>query len=79
MERISAIALGSLGVFLAAIVLYGYDPLPTAEFDWRRASAWGPVALIAVGLAAFVVFLITGLITFLNRGSAPPPEDRGPP
>jgi hypothetical protein len=76
LDRIVALALGSLAAFVVAMVLYGYRPLPTGAFDWRTPAAWIPVAILVLGLIAFVVFLTTGLIALLNRGTGRPPRDR---
>lgn len=73
MEGIAAAALGSLAGFVACVVLYTYFPLPANGIPWQTSGPWISILLLGVGLACFVVFLVTGLITFFNRGSDRPP------
>lgn len=76
MEGMAAAAIASLAGFVASVVLYMFVPFPGTGIDWKSPGTWLSVFLLVAGLSCFVVFLITGLITFFNRGSNPPPRER---
>lgn len=76
MEGTTAAAIVSFAGFVASIALYTYVPFARTGVSWPAPGSWIPVLLLAAGLACFVVFLVTGLITFLNRGTNPPPRER---
>ncbi|HYA11038.1 MAG TPA: hypothetical protein VEH10_05155 [Thermoplasmata archaeon] len=72
----TAAAVGSLAGFVTSVALYAYVPLPSSGVSWATPRPWISVVLLGVGLTSFIVLLITGLITLLNRGSDRPPQER---
>lgn len=75
MEGTTAAAIASFVGFVSSIALYSILPFAKNGVSWSTPGSWLSVFLLGVGLVCFVVFLVTGLITFFNRGSnVPPPE-----
>ncbi len=74
MQRMTLAALASLVGFAVSIVLYSYFPFPRDGTRWEDPELWVSLLLLIVGLVSFVVLLVTGLITVLNRGTERPPS-----
>ncbi len=74
MQRMTLAALASLVGFAVSIVLYSYFPFPGDGTRWEDPELWVSLLLLIVGLVSFVVLLVTGLITVLNRGTERPPS-----
>jgi len=76
-EGTTTAAIASLAGFVGSIALYTTLPYAKTGVFLNAPGSWLSVALVGAGLVCFVVFLVTGLITFFNRGSNfPPPERR---
>ncbi len=77
----SWVAVASLAALLLSITAYSYDPLPSswAGTNWQTPGVWLSIAVLAIGLVCFVVFLISGLITILNWGVDRPRDRDGEP
>ena len=76
MEGTAAAAIVSFVGFAASIVIYALFPFAKTGVSWQDPASWSSVVLLAVGLICFVVFLVTGLITFFNRAPTRPPSRR---
>jgi hypothetical protein len=72
LEGTSVAAIVALAGFLASLGLYAFVPLARYGGSWQSPGSWVSVVVLGVGLVCFVVFFITGLITFFNRGTPPP-------
>lgn len=75
LEGTTAAAIVSFAGFVASVILYTNLPLSKSGVYGQAPTSWISLVLLGVGLVCFVVFLVTGLITFLNRGSSMPPRD----
>lgn len=64
-------AVTSLAGLAATVVLYSFYPLPSSGTAWTSPGLWLSVGLLAIGLACFVVLVVTGLILVLNWNAAP--------
>ncbi len=71
MEGTTVAAIVSFAGFVGCLALYALLPFPH-DAAWPAGAWWLSACLLGVGSVCFLVFLVTGLITFLNRGSAPP-------
>jgi hypothetical protein len=77
LEGTTTAAITSFAGFVGSIALYAFLPFAKTGVSWNAPGSWLSVVLLGAGLVCFVVFLVTGLITFFNRGSnLPPPERR---
>jgi len=74
LEGTTVAAIASFAGLVSSIVIYTVVPFAKAEPTWYSPESWISVVLAGAGLVCFVVFLVTGLITFFNRGSVPPPS-----
>lgn len=74
MEGTTTAAIASFAGFVVSVILYNILPIAKTGISWQSPTWWLSIILLGAGLVCFVVFLITGLITFFNRGSARPPS-----
>jgi formate hydrogenlyase subunit 3/multisubunit Na+/H+ antiporter MnhD subunit len=74
LERITVAAIASFAGFVASVALYTSIPVAREDVSWQTPEWWLTAILLVAGLTCFVVFLITGMIAFLNRGSAVRPR-----
>jgi len=76
LEGTTTAAIASLAGFVGSIALYTILPFAKTGVSVSAPGSWLSVVLVGAGLVCFVVFLVTGLITFFNRGSDLPPAER---
>jgi hypothetical protein len=78
LERMTVVALGSLGILVACLLLYSYRfPLPSTGVVWSAPGTWVSVLLLATGLTASVLLMVAGLVSLLNwLGSEPAPAGK---
>ena len=74
MEGTTVAAIASFAGFVMTFVLYVVVPSARTAASWQAPGTWLSVVLPGIGVTCFIVFLITGLITFFNRGSSRPPS-----
>jgi hypothetical protein len=75
LEGTTTAAIASFAGFVVSMVLYTTIPFAKTGVSWQTPASWLSVVLVGAGLVCFVVFLVTGLITFFNRGYTMPPRE----